>query len=103
MKLKILDHMLRLQLCTRLKLPNYFTKVLYHFVFLTINESSSCSASGPEIDIVIVLDLMVLINVLWYLTFVLIHISLIHIMGFPGDSVIKNLPANAADVGLIPG
>ena len=95
--------MLRLQLCTRLKLPNYFTKVLYHFVFLTINESSSCSASGPEIDIVIVLDLMVLINVLWYLTFVLIHISLIHIMGFPGDSVIKNLPANAADVGLIPG
>ena len=24
-------------------------------------------------------------------------------MGFPGGSVIKNLPANAIDVGLIPG
>ena len=24
-------------------------------------------------------------------------------MGFPGDSVIKNPPANAGDVGLIPG
>ena len=24
-------------------------------------------------------------------------------MGFPGDSVVKNLPANATDVGLIPG
>ena len=24
-------------------------------------------------------------------------------MGFPGGSVIKNLPANAGDVGLIPG
>ena len=103
MKLKILDHMLRLQLCTKLKLPNYFTKVLYHFIFLIMNENSSCSASGPEIDIVIVLDLMVLINVLWYLTFVLIYISLIHIMGFPGDSVIKNPPASAADVGLILG
>jgi len=68
-----------------------------------MNENSSCSASGPEIDIVIVLDLMVLINVLWHLTFVLIYISLIHIMGFPGDSVIKNPPASAADVGLILG
>ena len=68
-----------------------------------MNENSSCSASGPEIDVVIVLDLMVLINVLWYLTFVLIYISLIHIMGFPGDSVIKNPPASAADVGLILG
>ena len=68
-----------------------------------MNENCSCSASGPEIDVVIVLDLMVLINVLWYLTFVLIYISLIHIMGFPGDSVIKNPPASAADVGLILG
>ena len=24
-------------------------------------------------------------------------------MGFPGGSVVKNLPANAGDVGLIPG
>ena len=24
-------------------------------------------------------------------------------MGFPGSSVVKNLPANAGDVGLIPG
>ena len=24
-------------------------------------------------------------------------------MGFPGDSLVKNLPANAGDVGLIPG
>ena len=24
-------------------------------------------------------------------------------MGFPGDSVVKNPPANAGDVGLIPG
>ena len=24
-------------------------------------------------------------------------------MGFPGDSVVKNLPANVGDVGLIPG
>ena len=24
-------------------------------------------------------------------------------MGFPGDSVVKNLPANAGDMGLIPG
>ena len=24
-------------------------------------------------------------------------------MGFPGDSVVKNLPANAGDSGLIPG
>ena len=24
-------------------------------------------------------------------------------MGFPGDSAVKNLPANAGDVGLIPG
>ena len=24
-------------------------------------------------------------------------------MGFPGDSVVKNLPASAGDVGLIPG
>ena len=24
-------------------------------------------------------------------------------MGFPGASLVKNLPANAADVGLIPG
>ena len=23
--------------------------------------------------------------------------------GFPGDSIVKNLPANAGDVGLIPG
>jgi len=25
------------------------------------------------------------------------------IFGFPGDSAVKNLPANAGDVGLIPG
>ena len=92
MKWKILDHMLRLQLCTKLKLPNYFIKVLYHFIFLIMNENSSCFSSGPEIDVVIVLDLMVLKNVLWCLTFVLIYISLIHIMGFPGGSVIKNPP-----------
>ena len=24
-------------------------------------------------------------------------------MGFPGSSIVKNLPANAGDVGLIPG
>ena len=24
-------------------------------------------------------------------------------MGFPGDSLVKNLPANAGDMGLIPG
>ena len=84
--------MLRLQLCTKLKLPNYFIKVLYHFIFLIMNENSSCFSSGPEIDVVIVLDLMVLKNVLWCLTFVLIYISLIHIMGFPGGSVIKNPP-----------
>ena len=24
-------------------------------------------------------------------------------MGFPGDTVVKNLPANAGDMGLIPG
>ena len=28
---------------------------------------------------------------------------LIHLMGFPGGSMVKNLPANAGDVGLIPG
>ena len=27
---------------------------------------------------------------------------LIHLMGFPGGSMVKNLPANAGDVGLIP-
>ena len=26
-----------------------------------------------------------------------------HMRGFPGGSVVKNLPANAGDVGLIPG
>ena len=26
-----------------------------------------------------------------------------HIQGFPGGSVVKNLPASAGDVGLIPG
>ena len=29
--------------------------------------------------------------------------SVIFIMGFPGDSVVKNLPANAGDMGLSPG
>ena len=29
--------------------------------------------------------------------------SVILIMGFPGDSVVKNLPANAGDMGLSPG
>lgn len=67
--------MLKLQLCAKLKLPNYFIKVLYHFIFLIMNENSSCSSSGPEIDVVIVLDVMVLKNVLWCLTFVLIYIS----------------------------
>ena len=33
-----------------------------------------------------------------------IHMSIhIHILGFLGDLVIKNLPANAGDTGLIPG
>ena len=27
----------------------------------------------------------------------------INVLGFPGGSVVKNLPANAADTGLIPG
>ena len=26
-----------------------------------------------------------------------------HSWGFPGDSIVKNLPANAGDMGLIPG
>ena len=26
-----------------------------------------------------------------------------HVMGFPGGSVVKNLPSNARDLGLIPG
>ena len=29
--------------------------------------------------------------------------SIIYKTGFPGDSVVKNLPANAGDVGSIPG
>ena len=42
------------------------------------------------------------------MTFWLIHIvglinAIEHSVGFPGDSVIKNLPANAGDAGLIPG
>ena len=33
-----------------------------------------------------------------------IHCALVvHILGFPGSSVVKNLPANAGDVGSIPG
>ena len=28
---------------------------------------------------------------------------LIHLMGFPGGSMVKNLPVNTGDVGLIPG
>ena len=31
------------------------------------------------------------------------NISLIFAKGFPGGSVVKNPPANAGDVGLIPG
>ena len=43
----------------------------------------------------------VLVGVKWYPLMVLISISLI--MGFPGDSVVKNPPANAGDTGMIPG
>ena len=32
-----------------------------------------------------------------------IHIYIYIYMGFPGGSVVKNLPANAEDVGAIPG
>ena len=34
------------------------------------------------------------------ITFINVHAS---IVGFPGSSVAKNLPANAGDMGLIPG
>ena len=34
---------------------------------------------------------------------ILISVLLLRWMGFPGGSVVKNLPANAGDVGLIPG
>ena len=44
---------------------------------------------------------VILVGVKWYPLMVLISISLI--MGFPGDSVVKNPPANAGDTGLIPG
>ena len=27
----------------------------------------------------------------------------VELLGFPGDSMVKNLPANAGDTGLIPG
>ena len=33
----------------------------------------------------------------------LLNESINHYMGFPGGSVVKNLPAMAGDVGLIPG
>ena len=32
-----------------------------------------------------------------------VAVSYGYVQGFPGGSVIKNLPANAGDVGLIPG
>ena len=37
------------------------------------------------------------------LFFYVIYTQVCIMQGFPGDSVIKNLPANAGDVGLIPG
>ena len=30
-------------------------------------------------------------------------IKMVHIRGFPGGAVVKNLPANAGDTGSIPG
>ena len=40
----------------------------------------------------------------WANIFVPLHLVLLHVeRGFPGGSLIKNLPANAGDMGLIPG
>ena len=39
----------------------------------------------------------------WLLILVLICVSLMISKDFPGDPVVKNPPANARDVGLIPG
>ena len=34
---------------------------------------------------------------------VAVFVGFANYMGFPGGAVVKNLPANAGDVGLIPG
>ena len=36
-------------------------------------------------------------------TFILLHVAVQLSWGFPGGSVVKNLPAKAGDEGLIPG
>ena len=38
-----------------------------------------------------------------YWSCLLLEIGGSHYLGFPGNSVVKNLPANVGEVGLIPG